>query len=157
MNIPLHQLITRRFLFAECGVGLGKIALASLLGTGLARSGSAADRADSLARRPPHFAPRAKRVIFLFMAGGPSHLDLFDHKPALWKYDGQQVPPEVIEGYDLPFIERDAALMASPIRFARHGECGAEISELLPHLATIVDDIVLVKSMRTDAFNHAPS
>jgi len=158
-----HQFQTRRFFFEECGVGVGKIALASLLGTEFGRRLRASDgvsrtgRAGPLAPKPSHFAAKAKQVIFLFMAGGPSHLDLFDNKPGLKKYDGQPVPPEVIEGQDLPFIERDAALWPSPMKFARHGQCGAELSELLPHLAEIVDDIAIVKSMRTDAFNHAPA
>ena len=91
------------------------------------------------------------------MAGGPSQLDLFDDKPSLHKYDGKPVPTTILNGQDLPFIESDAALMASPLKFNSHGECGTRLSELLPHLGTIVDDIAVVRSMQTDAFNHAPA
>ncbi len=91
------------------------------------------------------------------MAGGPSHLDLFDHKPLLAKYEGQQIPDEVLQGQELPFIERDAALMASPFKYSRYGQAGAELSELLPHLGGVADDIAIVRSMHTDAFNHAPA
>jgi uncharacterized protein (DUF1501 family) len=109
-----------------------------------------------LAPRYPHHAGQAKRVIYLFMGGAPSQLDLFDYKPSLRKYNGQPVPKEVVMGQKYAFIKPDAALFASDFKFARHGQCGAEISEALPHLAEVVDDIAIVKSMTTDAFNHAP-
>src|SRR5207248_1026830 len=99
---------------------------------------------------------RARRVIYLFMGGAPSQLDLFDHKPMLAKYDGKPVPAEVVMGQKYAFIKPDAALYASEFRFAKHGECGVELSEALPFLAEVVDDIAIVKSMFTDAFNHAP-
>jgi hypothetical protein len=137
---------TRRHFFRECGVGVGKIALASLL---------AQARADGA--KSPHFAPKAKRVIYLFMAGAPSQLDLFDPKPALRKFDGQPVPADVVKDQRYAFIRPDASLMSARYRFARHGHCGAELSEMLPHLATIVDDIAIVKSMHTDQFPHAPA
>ena len=110
-----------------------------------------------LTPRPPHFAPKARRVIFLFMAGAPSQLDLFDNKPTLRKYDGQPVPAEVVKDQRYAFIRPDASLMSARYRFARHGACGAELSEMLPHLAKIVDEIAIVKSMHTDQFNHAPA
>ena len=109
-----------------------------------------------LAARQPHFAPKAKRVIFLFMAGAPSHLELFDNKPQLAKYDGTLPPPELIKGYRAAFINPNSKLLGPKFKFAKHGQCGAELSELLPHTAKIVDDIAIVKSMVTDAFNHAP-
>jgi hypothetical protein len=112
---------------------------------------------DPFGPREAHYPPRAKSVIFLFMAGGPSQLDLFDYKPSLAKYEGQQVPDSVLEDQELPFIERDATLMASPMKFARHGQSGAELCEALPHLGEVVDDIAIVKSVHTDAFNHAPA
>lgn len=153
--------IARRCFLGECGVGIGSLALATLLGTDHILGADADATEESLinpqAAEPPHYVPRAKHVIFLFMAGGPSQLELFDYKPELKKYDGKQVPKQVIEGNDLPFIERDAALMASPVNFSRHGECGAEISEMLPHLSSVADDIAIVKSIQTDAFNHAPA
>ena len=151
------QFITRRWFFRQCGVGLGSIALASLLDAGRAfGAGSLAGGAGPLAPRQPQFKPKAKRVIYLFMGGAPSQLDLFDYKPALAKYNGQPVPKEVVMGQKYAFIKPDAALFASEFKFARHGRCGAELSEALPHLAEVVDDIAIVKSMTTDAFNHAP-
>jgi len=147
-------------------VGLGKIALASLLLDSQAkRSGGAepspastpARAANPLAPRPPHFAPKAKRVIFLFMAGGPSQLDLFDNKTQLVRFDGRPIPADVVKDQRYAFIRPDAALMSSCYRFARHGESGAELSEMLPHLATVADEIAIVKSVYTDQFNHAPA
>ncbi len=151
---PDHRAnLTRRWFFEQCGVGLGSIALGSLLG-GTAR---ATDTADPLAPRAPHFAPKAKRVIYLFQAGAPSHLDLFDYKPELEKFGGTLPPPELLKGYRAAFINPKSTLLAPKFRFARHGESGAELSELLPHTAEIVDDVAIVKSMATDAFNHAPA
>ena len=159
MNDDLCQLRTRRHFFSGCGVGIGKIALASLLGSTSRLKGLPADPVSesTFGIRTSHFAPRAKRVIYLFMAGGPSHLDLFDYKPGLRRYVGQKVPPSILRGSDLPFIERDATLMPSPFAFRTHGKSGAIFSEVLPHLGEIADDIALVKSIRTDAFNHAPA
>jgi hypothetical protein len=151
------KLVTRRWFFRQCGVGLGSIALGSLLGVEKSSAASAVPTlADPTATKSPHFAPKAKRVIFMFMAGAPSQLDLFDYKPTLAKYNGKPVPPEVINGQKYAFIRPDAALYASEFKFAKHGKSGAEISEALPHLAGVVDDIAIVKSMTTDAFNHAP-
>ena len=149
-----RQQITRRWFFRDCGVGLGAAALASLLGNDA--HGSAAT-ADPLAPRAPHFAPKAKRVIFLFQAGAPSHLDLFDYKPELAKWNGKLPPDELLKGYRSAFINQNATLLGPKFKFARHGKSGAELSELLPHLAGVVDDIAIVKSMQTDAFNHAPA
>lgn len=150
------KFITRRWFFRQCGVGLGSIALGSLLNSQSAHGATPPAAANPLAPRQPHFKPKAKRVIYLFMGGAPSHLDLFDYKPTLAKYNGQPVPKEVVMGQKYAFIKPDAALYASEFKFARHGACGAEISEALPHLAEVVDDIAIVKSMTTDAFNHAP-
>lgn len=146
--------ITRRWFFQQCGVGLGAIAL----GTLLRENGWAtpAARANPLSPQQPHFPGKAKRVIFLFMAGAPSHLELFDHKPELTKWNGKPPPTELVKDYRAAFINPDAALLGPKFSFARHGQSGAELSELLPHLAEIVDDIAIVKSMHTDAFNHAP-
>src|SRR5947207_9280997 len=149
--------VTRRWFLRQCGVGLGSIALASLLDPGKVFGGEKAAAAPNpLAPRQPHFKPKAKRVIYLFMGGAPSQLDLFDYKPTLDKYNGQPVPKEVVMGQKYAFIKPDAALFASEFKFARHGQCGAEISEALPHLAEVVDDLAIIKSMTTDAFNHAP-
>ncbi|MBL6764300.1 MAG: DUF1501 domain-containing protein [Verrucomicrobiae bacterium] len=151
---PNPDLLSRRWFLKDCGIGLGSMALASLLKED-ARALSA--ESDPLAPRTPHFAPKAKRVIFLFQAGAPSHLDLFDNKPALTKYDGTLPPPELLEGYRAAFINPNSALMGTRFKFARHGQSGAELSELLPHLAGVADDLCIIKSMATDQFNHAPA
>jgi hypothetical protein len=150
----------RRHFFRECGVGLGKIALAGLLSGGLSRPGLGAAAAAStaaLAPRAPHFAPRARSVIHLFMAGAPSQLDLFDHKPELARLEGKPLPPAVIGGQRYAFIRPDAAVLGPRFRFARHGESGAELSEMLPHLAQVADEVCFIRSMHTDQFNHAPA
>ena len=144
-----QQTLARRWFLQECGVGLGGIALQQLTAANMAHA--AADPQRS------HVPPRAKNVIFLFMAGAPSHLELFDNKPELAKYDGTLPPAELIEGYRAAFINPNSTLLGPKFKFDRHGECGAELSELLPHTADIVDDIAIVKSMSTDAFNHAPA
>src|SRR5216110_3337208 len=148
------KLVTRRWFFRQCGVGLGSIAVSSLLGAQRAAATATQKLADPLAPHAPHFPAKAKRVIYLFMAGAPSQLDLFDYKPALAKYNGKPVPNEVVMGQKYAFIKPDAALFATDFKFARHGKCDAELSEALPHLAEVVDDIAIVKSMPTDAFNH---
>jgi hypothetical protein len=144
--------LTRRWFLQQCGVGLGGIALGQLL----ASTGSAGTATNPLAPRLPHFAPKAKNVIFLFMAGAPSHLELFDYKPQLAKFNGTLPPPELLKGYRAAFINPNSKLLGPKFQFARHGASGAEVSELLPHLAGVVDEIAIVKSMVTDAFNHAP-
>ncbi len=149
-----RQAITRRWFFQQCGVGLGAIALSQLF----QKNGRAAPGAslNPLAPKAPHFAPKAKRVIFLFMAGAPSHLELFDNKPELTKWNGKPPPAELVKGYRAAFINPSATLLGPKFKFAKHGQSGAELSELLPHLAEVADDIAIVKSMHTDAFNHAP-
>jgi hypothetical protein len=142
--------ISRRWFFEQCGVGLGAVALRTLL----AESAQAAT--DPLAPKQPHFPAKAKNVIFLFMAGAPSHLELFDNKPELKKFDGTLPPPDLLKGYRAAFINPNSKLLGPRFPFAKHGDCGAELTNLLPHLATVVDDIAIVKSMVTDAFNHAP-
>src|SRR5439155_8029172 len=128
------------------------------LGNLLAQSGHAANATpdDPLAPKKPHFPPKAKNVIFLFMAGAPSHLELFDYKPQLAKYDGTLPPAELLKGYRAAFINPSSKLLGPKFKFAKYGKNGAELSELLPRLATVVDDVAIVKSMVTDAFNHAP-
>jgi hypothetical protein len=144
--------VTRRWFFEQCGVGLGSIALGHLM----AANATASPSVNPLALKQPHFAPKAKRVIFLFMAGAPSHLDLFDNKPGLAKFDGSLPPPELLKGYRAAFINPNSKLLGPRFKFSKVGQSGAELSELLPHTAEIVDDIAIVKSMTTDAFNHAP-
>jgi hypothetical protein len=143
--------LARRWFLQQCGVGLGSIALGSLL------DDQANGAVDPLLPKRPHHAARAKNVIFLFMAGGPSHLEMFDYKPQLAAYDGNLPPAELIEGYRAAFIDSASSRLLGPrFPFARHGQCGAELSDRVPHLAEIVDDIAIVKSMVTDEFNHAP-
>jgi uncharacterized protein (DUF1501 family) len=153
--------LTRRYFFRECGIGVGKIALAGLLsdalGTGSPGSPVSPSGRDPLAPKAPHFAPKAKRVIHLFMAGAPSQLDLFDAKPALTKLEGKPLPPSVIRGQRYAFIRPDAAVLGPRFKFARYGQSGAELSEMLPHLAQVVDEIAIIKSVHTDQFNHAPA
>ena len=150
--------ITRRHFFRDCGIGVGKIALAGLLAESLPRAARAAQGDESpLVARPGHFPGRAKAVIQLFMAGAPSQLDMFDHKPKLAAIEGKPIPPEVIGGQRYAFIRPDAAVLGPQYRFAKHGQSGAELSETLPHLAKVVDDIAIVRSCRTDQFNHAPA
>ena len=144
--------VSRRWFFEQCGVGLGSIALAQLLG----QNASAAEALDPLALKQPHFAPKAKRVIFLFMAGAPSHLELFDNKPELTKFDGTLPPAELLKGYRAAFINPNSKLLGTKYAFRKYGAGGTELSELLPHLGEVIDDVSVIKSMVTDAFNHAP-
>ena len=145
--------VSRRWFLRDCRVGLGGMALGSLLGDRLA---AAVAPADPMAPKVPHFLPKAKQIIFLFMAGAPSHIELFDNKPMLTKYNGTLPPPDLIKGYRAAFISPNSKLLGPKFKFARHGKSGQEIGELLPHLATIADDIAIVRGMATDAFNHAP-
>lgn len=137
-------------------MGLGSIALASLLG----RDASAAPPTPApspLAPRAPHFAAKAKRVVYLFHAGAPSHLELYDYKPELAKRSGQLPPAELLKDYRAAFIKPNSALLGPKYKFKKHGQSGLELSELLPHTARLADDICLIRSMQTDAVNHAPA
>jgi hypothetical protein len=154
-QVEEQRYLTRRWFFRDCGIGLGTIALHTLLGESSGRA--AASTTDPLSPKQPHYVPKVKNVIFLFMAGAPSHLELFDYKPALAKHDGQLPPPDLIKNYRAAFINPNSRFLGPKFKFSRQGQCGAELSELLPHLAKVVDDIVIIKSMRTDAFNHAPA
>jgi hypothetical protein len=149
--------LARRYFLRDCGYGLGKIALASLLANGAKQTANAALAESPLTERKPHFPPTAKRVIHLFMSGAPSQLELFDQKPLLKKLEGKPLPPSVIADQRYAFIRSDASVLGPRFPFSRHGECGAEISDMLPHLAKVVDDICLIRSVHTDQFNHAPA
>ncbi|MDX2043522.1 MAG: DUF1501 domain-containing protein [Acidobacteriota bacterium] len=144
--------VSRRWFIEQCGVGLGALALNHLL-----TSEGYAQSQNPLAPKKPHFAPKVKNVIFLFMAGGPSHMELFDNKPTLAKFDGTLPPSDLLKGYRAAFINPNSKLLGPKFKFARHGQSGAEVSELLPHTAKIADDITIVKGMVSDAFNHAPA
>jgi hypothetical protein len=145
--------ITRRHFFKQSGFGIGGVALSALLDEKL----FAQAKDTAVVPRPPHFAPKAKNVIYLFMAGAPTQIDLFDCKPTLQQHDGEEIPAEFIpKGERFAFIKGTPRLLGSPFTFSRHGQSGAELSELLPHLATIADDVAIVRSMHTTQFNHAP-
>ncbi|MGV3483782.1 MAG: DUF1501 domain-containing protein [Planctomycetaceae bacterium] len=141
-----------RRLFASSSIGLGSLALAGLL-----NESSASPAGGSLAAKLPHLPPRAKHVIYLHMIGAPSQLDLFDEKPDLRKWDGKPCPPEVTKGRDFAFIGKTSTLAASKWKFNRCGESGQVISELLPHLSTVADEIAIVRSLHTEEINHAPA
>lgn len=145
------QAIARRWFLQQCGVGLGVAALGQLMGV------PASAETPSTAIRPPHFTPRAKHVIYLFMAGAPSHLELLDYKPQLAKFDGTMPPAELLKDYRAAFIDPRSRLLGPRFNFAQYGQNGAWISELMPNLARIVDDVTIIRSMSTDAFNHAPA
>src|SRR4249920_2990723 len=152
----MNAFTTRRHFFRDCGYGVGKIALASLLADDAASCAIEPGR-DIFAPKKPHFPAKAKAVIHLFMAGAPSQLEMFDYKPALAKIEGKPLPPSVIGGQRYAFIRPDAAVLGPRFKFARHGQCGAELSEMVPHLAKVVDDICILKAVHTDQFNHAPA
>jgi hypothetical protein len=149
------QAVSRRWFLSDCGVGLGAIAAGSLLTNDLSRA-MAAENVNPLAPRQPHFPAKAKRVIYIFQAGAPSHLELFDYKPELAKRDGQLPPAELLKGYRAAFINPNSALLGPKFKFAKHGQCGMELSEVLPHTAKIADDLCLIRTMHTEAVNHAP-
>jgi Protein of unknown function (DUF1501) len=143
--------LSRRWFLHERGVGLGAIALRSLLEAEAPPAGAA-----PLAPKPSPLPARAKRVIFLFMAGGPSQLELFDDKPKLREWSGRPPPPDLVKDYRTAFINPNSALLGSRFKFSRHGASGARLSELLPGLATVADELCIVRSMISDAVNHTP-
>lgn len=145
--------ITRRQFFSRGAVGIGSVALASLLNDKL----FAAIKTNPLLPREPHFKPTAKRVIYMFMEGAPSQLDLFDYKPKLVENNMKPCPEEMIKGERFAFIKGVPKMLGTPWKFKKHGQSGMELSELLPHLSQVADNITLVRSMVTDAFNHAPA
>lgn len=147
--------VTRRHFLRNCQLGLGGIALASLMGETGASGATAAP--NPMAARKPHFAPKAKRVIYLHMAGSPPHLDLFDYKPELIKRDGENCPDEFLKGKKFAFTSGTPKLMGTPHKFANHGKNGIAMSEALQHLPEVADDLTFIRSMQTDQFNHAPA
>lgn len=153
--------LTRRHFFSQCAMGLGGVALATLLAESRLRADEATKVASPFAPRPTHFPARAKSVIYLFMAGGPSQLELFDYKPKLVALNGQAIPDSFIEGKRFAFMDSSfknrSTLLGTRRKFSQHGQSGAWVSELFPHISGIVDDIALVKSCATNLFNHAPA
>lgn len=152
------QLLRRRWFFQQCGVGLAGIAAGQLLSReACGDEQAAATRRDPLAPKPPHFPAKAKRVIYMFHAGAPSQLELFDPKPELSKRDGELPPAELLKGYRAAFIDPNSALLGPKYSFSPQGQCGMQLSELLPHTGKIADEICLVRSLQTEAVNHAPA
>ena len=146
--------MTRRDLLCRSGMGMGALALTGLMGDVFGNETRSAGNVDSpLAPKQPHFAAKAKRVIHLFLNGGPSHVDTFDHKPALDRYHGQELPRSM----HLVTERRTGTVMRSPFKFQRYGKSGIEVSELFSHVGECIDDIAVIRSMQTDVPNHLPS
>ncbi len=153
-HIESLRAATRRRFLQHCASGMGALALGSLIDPKLLAAEKARDTGVTAGL---HFAPKARNIIYLFQSGGPSHLDLFDPKPELAKRDGQQVPEELVRNIRLAQIGKNAKLLASPYKFARYGKSGVSLSELLPHLQTIADDVCFVQGLHSEAFNHDPA
>jgi hypothetical protein len=156
MNPQLESLQykTRRHFFKQCSMGLGGVALSEMLATD-AMGLEAPD--NPLLPKLPHFAPKAKRVIYLHLTGSPPHLDMWDHKPELVKRDGQECPEEYIKGKKFAFTSGTPKLMGSPRTFKQYGKNGLWMSDAIPHLHGVADDLCVINSMTTDHFNHAPA
>ncbi len=151
-----QHLATRRHFFQQCSVGLGSIALASMSNP----SSTIAAKTPSvspMAAKKPHHRAKAKNIIYLFMAGGPSQLELFEDKPKLTEFDGKAPPREFMEGRRFAFLKGDIKLLGGRRTFGRYGKSGAELSDLLPYHRDIVDDICFVRGLSTDVFNHGPA
>jgi hypothetical protein len=157
---PRHERLrhlTRRHFLKESRVGLGAIALASMLAKDALAGTPARGTASPLSPKPPRFAPKAKRVIYLHLTGSPPHLDLFDYKPELVKWDGHPCPDQFIKGKRFAFTAGTPRLLGTPRTFTRHGENGTWMSDAIPHLHTVADELCVIRSMNTDQFNHAPA
>lgn len=147
---PEHAALTRREFLGRCGMGMGAVSLATLLGGSLGAAETAA-LTNPLAPKQPHFAPRAKRIIHIFANGGPSHVDTFDPKPSLDKFHGKEIPLQ------LRTERKTGAAYKSPFKFKKRGQSGIEVSELFDHVAESIDDICVMRSMHADVPNHEPS
>jgi hypothetical protein len=154
LHMRLARALTRRHFLQQSHAGLGAMALAALAGRA---RGEALAPANALAPKPAMSPAKAKSVIYLHMSGAPPQHDLFDWKPKLVEFNMQPCPEELLAGMRFAFIKGRPKLLGSPYQFAQHGACGAWVSELLPHVAGVVDDLTIVKSMWTDQFNHSPA
>jgi hypothetical protein len=152
----LHHRTRRQFL-GTSSLGLGGLALSHLLGDAARADVPGISPAAPLASRPPHFAPKAKRVIYLHMSGAPPHLDLLDYKPELVKHDGQNCPDQFLKGKRFAFTSGVPKLLGTKQPFARRGEAGVWMSDAIPGLHDVADDVTVIRSMTTDEFNHAPA
>lgn len=159
MNPALEQIRfhTRRHFLRHSAAGIGGIALQAMMAKDLARGASPAGPGNPLAVKSPHFAAKAKRVIYLHMTGSPPNLDMFDYKPELGKYDGKDCPDEFLAGKTFAFTTGVPKLLKSPRKWSRHGDAGMWMSDAIPHFHGIADEICVVHSMHTDQFNHAPA
>src|SRR6267378_8648121 len=156
----IMQMRTRRAFMKESAMGLGALALGSLFGACGRKSsvrGVSFDPAHPLLPKMPPFAGKAKSVIYLHMAGAPSQLELFDYKPELIKMDGQACPPSLLEGKRFAFIRGIPMMLGPQAKFAQHGDSRAWVSDRMPHLSTIVDELSFLRAVTTDQFNHAPA
>ncbi len=153
-----HQrYLSRRTFLRQGALGLGAAALGGLLGCDLSRDAAGGTGDRPMAARPGHFPARAKHVIFLHMAGAPSQLELFEHKPELNKLNGKECPPSLLAGKRFAFITGVPQMLGTTVKFQRHGESGAWVSNLLPHFQSVVDEVCFMKGLQTDEFNHAPA
>src|SRR5687768_6555916 len=159
---PVLREVTRRHLFSQCAMGVGSMALASMLSESAQGAGAKPlVQSETPATRKPHFTPRAKNVIFLFMAGGPSQLELWDYKPKLVELNGKPIPDSYLEGKRFAFMDSSfknkSTLLGTRRKFKQYGSNGQWVSELFPHQAQIVDDVTMLHTVGTDVFNHAPA
>lgn len=159
MNPDLEriQFHTRRHFLRHSTAGIGGIALNALMANDLARGASPSQQGDPLALKKPHFAAKAKRVIYLHMTGSPPNLDMFDYKPELAKYDGKDCPDQFLEGKTFAFTTGVPKLMGSPRQWSQHGKSGMWMSDAIPNFHRIADEMCVIHSMHTDQFNHAPA
>lgn len=151
------EMMARRWFLQRCGIGLGAMAAGNLLHQELLANTNDDSNPNPLAPKKPHFEPKVKRVIYMFQAGAPSQLELFDHKQELVARNGQLPPASLLEGYRAAFIDPKSGLLAGKFPFKKWGQSGMELSEVLPHLGEVADDICLIRSMQTEAVNHAPA
>ena len=156
---PIESLraVTRRQFFGRAATGIGSVALASLLRDNLFAAGTSTAALNPLAPHSPHFAPRAKRAIYIHMAGSPSQLELFDYKPMLSELNGKPCPESLYKKERFAFIKGVPKMLGATHEFARYGKCGMELGKLIPHIGSHADDICLIRSMFTEQFNHAPA
>jgi hypothetical protein len=161
LNLDALRQLSRRHFLVESAVGLGAAALGTLMGSCAGQNTSVAEKGlftvDPMAARPPQFPGKAKRVIYLHMAGAPSQLELFDYKPELQKLNNQLCPPSLLEGKRFAFIRGTPKMLGPQAVFKQRGESGAYVSEYLPHFAQIADEVSFLKAVHTDQFNHAPA
>ena len=160
---PLFEnqlMLTRRHFFGRMATGIGAAALGSLVNPGLLAASGVASEPQNFPLGKPHFAPKAKRVIYLFMAGGPSQMDLFDHKPSLEKLHNTELPDSVRMGQRITGMtsgQKNFPCVKTIFKFAQHGRAGTWFSELIPHIAGLADDLAVIKTVNTEAINHDPA